>query len=126
MFERECPYYLSIGMTYRQYWYGDPLMVRDFREADRIRKQQQNQFLWLQGRYIYEGVAVVLANAFGKKSAPKQDYPDKPYPLFERPKTQAEIERENEIERQRAHDYFAAVIQAFKERREGREIKEKI
>ena len=40
----------------------------------------------------------------------------------QRPKRRS---REYEIERQRAHDYFAAVIQAFKDRKEGREIKEK-
>ena len=114
---------MSIGMTYQQYWYDDATISRAFLEAYRRRKREENERLWLQGRYFYDGVSRAISNAFGKKSAPKQYYPDEPYPLYEKQKTKEEIERENEKERQRAHDYFAAVIQAFKDRREGREIK---
>lgn len=117
---------MSIGMTYEQYWYDDATISRAFLEAYRLRKREENERLWLQGMYFYDGMSRAISNAFGKKSAKKHDYPDKPYPLYEKQKTKEEIERENEIERQRAHDYFAAVIQAFKDRKEGREIKEKI
>lgn len=116
---------MQMGMSWEQYWYGDVRMTASFIEAHRLKRREENERLWLQGMYFFDGMSRVLSNAFAKKGAKKLDYPDKPYPLFEKPKTQAEIERENEIERQRAHDYFAAVIQAFKDRKEGREIKEK-
>ena len=40
---------MSIGMTYNEYWYGDPLMVRDYYRAFRIRRKQEDERMWLQG-----------------------------------------------------------------------------
>ena len=48
-FEKACPYYLSIGMTWEQYWDGDNTMVKYFRQADNLRSETKNAELWLQG-----------------------------------------------------------------------------
>ena len=56
LFERDCPYYLSIGMTYDQYWYGDPLMVRTFYKAHKLKEQLADQQAWLQGQYVMAAI----------------------------------------------------------------------
>ena len=85
------PDYLMYGMTYDQYWHGDPKLVIYYREAHRLRMKEQNEILWLQGQYIHEAFAVVLSNAFANKGTPPKRYAKKPYPLY-----QSEQERQAE------------------------------
>jgi len=79
LFERDCPYYLAMGMTYEQYWYGDVWMVKAIREADKLRQERQNQEAWLQGMYFYEGVSVAMYNAMRGKGQPPKQYATQPY-----------------------------------------------
>lgn len=113
---------MSLGMTYDQYWNGDVRATAAFVEANRLKKQQENERLWLQGMYFYEGLCVALSNAFSKKGAKKAEYPNEPYPLYKREQTEAEKEAEAIRERQRAHDYFDRIVQYYKQQKEGREI----
>jgi len=78
------PYYLSIGMTYDQYWECNPYLVEDYRKAHKLQIEQRNQELWLQGLYIYDAFGVVLANAFSSKGSKKQSYIEKPIELFKK------------------------------------------
>lgn len=78
---------MSIGMTYEQYWYGDPLMVKAFLKADKFRQERQNSEAWLQGMYIYDAISrlfpfpAVLAD--GKKMQQHQ-YMEEPYKIQEK------------------------------------------
>ena len=38
-FEELCGYYMSIGMTYHEYWDGDSMMAKYFREAEERKKR---------------------------------------------------------------------------------------
>ena len=91
------PYYLSIGMTYEQFWEGDPMLCKYYREAEEIRNEKKNQELWLQGMYIYEALcdASPILHAFAKKGTKPQPFSDKPYPI-----TKKQIER-NKREKER-------------------------
>ena len=53
-FEEWFPYYLSIGMTYDQYWNQDGMLVRAYRKADEIRQERANTDAWLLGAYFYQ------------------------------------------------------------------------
>jgi hypothetical protein len=77
------PYYLSIGMTYEQYWEGDCTLVKYYRKAEEIRNDRKNQELWLQGVYVYEAICDVapILHAFAKKGTKPTPYSSKPYPL---------------------------------------------
>lgn len=82
-FEQACAFYLSIGMTWEQYWDGDNTMVKYYREAEKIRVENRNTEMWLQGAYIYkvlEAFAPILP-AFPKKNARVGDYLSAPIPL---------------------------------------------
>ena len=96
VFRKLCPLYLHYGMTWDQYWHGDPWMVVAFAEAHKLQVQQRNQELWMQGLYVHDAFAVVLSNAFAPKGSIPKKYREKPADLF--PKTQEEIEAEEERE----------------------------
>lgn len=73
------PFYLSIGMSSAEYWTGDPVLARYYREAYNIKQEQEDYNAWLQGMYFYEALSVALANAFRKKGAPAANYSEEPY-----------------------------------------------
>lgn len=82
------PQYLVMGMTYEQYWEGSPFLTVAYRKAYRLRREAENEQAWLQGLYIYDAFAVVLANVFAKRGAKKKNYIEKPIDIF--PLTEAE------------------------------------
>lgn len=73
------------GMSYEEFWHGQPILARFYREKHRLEIEQINQELWLQGLYIFDAVGVVMQNSFSKKKA---KYLEKPLDLF--PKTEEE------------------------------------
>ena len=76
-----------MGMSVKEYWDEDPWLAKAYREAYRIKQEEQNTFLWLQGMYNYVGVATALNNGFNKQ---KEKYPEKPFDLFQKEKRQEE------------------------------------
>lgn len=100
IFNKNLPYYLAIGMTYEQYWFGDNDLVRVYREADEIRTEKRNQEMWLQGMYIYEAlcdVAPILVTV-PKKNAKIEKYSEKPYPVTKKAMRQEREEKEKRRE----------------------------
>ncbi|WP_160665100.1 hypothetical protein [Colidextribacter sp. OB.20] len=115
MFAQECPYYLSIGMTWDQYWYGDVRMTWALREAHNLRLEQQNQMLWLQGQYFYSvlGSFVPVLVTVPKKNAKVLPYPEL-RPLFPKGPTPEELEEQEKQESLRAELYMRQMVQAGK------------
>lgn len=77
----ECfPYYLSIGMTYTQFWEQDHELVKAYRRADEIRIKRLNEQAWLQGAYFYSALCDVapILNAFAKNGTRPSPYMEKP------------------------------------------------
>ena len=93
------PYYLSIGMTYEQFWDGDPQLVKYYRQADELRIDRKNQELWLQGLYVYEALCDVapILHAMAKKGTKAQPYPDKPYAITEKQRKREIDEQERKV-----------------------------
>ena len=96
---------MSYGMTYEQYWYGDPNMVKAFRDAFTLQRRMRNEDMWIQGMYIYKALEAVIGTAFGKN---RIKYVEEPFDIF--PKTDLEKEQENEKERQKLIDYLNSWI----------------
>lgn len=96
VFERQCPYYLSIGMTYAQYWDDDAELTRVYREAEDLRTAKVNHQLWLQGLYFYQALGTALSNAFASKGSTPSKYIEKPLAVTraERKAEREEKERE--------------------------------
>ena len=85
-FYEHLPFYLSIGMTYEQYWNGDCLLVKYYRKAHRMKQKRRNQELWVQGAYIYEAIIDIapVLHAFAKKGAKPLPYVSEPFPLTQK------------------------------------------
>ena len=97
VFYKHLPYYLAMGMTLDEYFNQDWTLVKYYREAQQIRKEQRNQELWLQGLYMYEALGDMspVLRAFAKKGTKPLPYPSEPYPI-----TLAEVEARKEREEQ--------------------------
>ena len=115
------PYYLSIGMTYEQYWEGDCTLTKYYRKAEEIRNEKRNQELWLQGMYIYEALCDVspLFQAFAKKGTKPTPYSEKPYPL-----TNKQTERDEEEKQRRLTEkgkrFMEAIAASINKKFEGK------
>lgn len=81
-FEKLCPYYISAGMTYDEFWNQDCLIVKAYRKVRDMRLEEDNFKMWMQGRYIYDALCAVapIVRAFSKARRPN-DYVSDPYPL---------------------------------------------
>lgn len=95
---------MSIGMSYDEYWYGDPNLVISYFEAHKYRQKAINERLWLQGLYFGHAVASVLN---GRKSK----YPEKPLDIY--PKTIEEKRAEAEEQRKKVIDFFNSYKQRW-------------
>ena len=110
IFNEYFPYYLSIGMTYEQYWYGDCRLTEYYRKAQKIRDNRRNQELWLQGAYIYEAlldVAPVL-QAFAKKGAKPRMYAKEPYAL-----TVEDVRAKRKSEEEKQYEKNKSIVEAW-------------
>lgn len=98
LFEEQCPFYMSIGMTYDEFWYGDPNRAIYYRKANELKKRQINEQMWLQGMYVYEAICDVapILVTIPSKNAKIQEYSYEPYALTakeQKEREQKELER---------------------------------
>lgn len=114
MFTQLCPYYMSIGMSYDDFWNGDVKMVKAYRKAYELREKRRNQELWLQGMYFYEALcdASPLFRFSMKKGVIKPEpYVKEPYPI-----TEADVRDREEREARKKEERLKAEFAAFAER----------
>lgn len=105
MFEKFFPYYLSIGMTFTQFWEEDSLLVKAFRKAEELSRQKKSEEMWLQGFYNFNAFSTALSNLnFGKKKKKPNKYMENPIRLL--PLTELEKEAKAEEERKKVIAYF--------------------
>lgn len=98
-FNEVFPYYLSIGMTYDQFWNDDPSLVIYYRKANELATERKNQELWLQGLYVYEALCDVspILHSMAKKGTKARPYPEQPYSITA---TQRKREKEEQERRE--------------------------
>jgi len=112
-FDYVCPTYMLYGMTYEQFWYGDPNMTHTFKEAYLLKQRAKNEDAWLQGLYIYRAVSAVVASALGNRNA---KYIDAPIDYL--PKTKAEKQQEEYKEKLKVIDYLNNMLRKNKKSNE--------
>lgn len=105
---------MAIGMTYEQYWYGDPLMVRAYYKADKLRQQRINDEAWLHGAYVLRAIDATVGNMMRKKGAEPAQYPKQPIELNNVEKTEYEKAREEENDTLFANAYMMNLMQVGK------------
>lgn len=96
-----------MGMPQDEYWNGDSTLVKYYRKADEIRKEERNTELWLQGLYVYEAILDLapILRAFTKNPKPEK-YSKEPYPISEKERKR----RKERDERIAAEEFRAKMI----------------
>lgn len=111
------PFYLSVGMTFEQYWDQDSALVIPYFRAYMLKRDEKNYFAWLTGFYVYYGHSVALSNfgagLAGKKG--KEEYMKEPAQI--RPKTEEEKEAAAEAKRKK----IVAALNRFHARMEAKQ-----
>lgn len=97
-----------MGMTYNQFWEESPYLVETYRKAYRLKRETENENLWLQGLYVCDAFAVVLQNAFKKRGAKRETYLEKPIDIF--PLTEAERKRREAEENKKMREAMEAMV----------------
>ena len=86
IFDELFPHYLLMGMTPEQYWDGESSLKRAFREAYRMRMENEQKLAdrnnWYMGQYIMcvlQCVPLLVGGLNVKPSTELPEYPDKPF-----------------------------------------------
>lgn len=103
IFEKECPYFMAWGMTYKEFWEDDPHLVKAYYEAHKIRNKTINQEMWIMGMYMQAAIGSCLDK--------KAKYPEQPLDIF--PKTKEEKEAEAEAQRQKIIKHFDEILKRW-------------
>lgn len=117
LFEHECPYYMSYGMSYDEYWYGDAYLVKFYRDSYKLKMRYDDVFMWKQGMYIYEALCDVspILHAFSKKGTKPLQYRAKPMSEeIKENKTEKEKDIQIKQERMKARIFFERWARATK------------
>lgn len=106
-----CPRYMAMGMSYEEFWNGDPRMAEYYRKAEELKTEKRNLELWLQGMYIYEAIIDIapVLHAFAKKGAKAKPYPSRPYPITER-EHKREEESAERAKAEKAKRFMDAIV----------------
>ena len=109
-FEEVFPFYLSIGMTPEQYWDDDCTLVRAYRDANEMRRDEQNYFAWLQGMYIYHALGDISPVYRTFKPSKPKPYLKEPLPLTEK-ESKERKERDERLRVEESRARFRAMIE---------------
>ena len=98
LFDEVCPWYMSIGMSYSDFWDGDCDMAKFYREKFEIERERKNTELWIEGMYIYEALldASPVFRDFTKHAKPLP-YRERPVALTKREKKRDKKQDEQQM-----------------------------
>lgn len=121
--DEKCIAFMSLGMSYTDYWEGENCLPSFFIQAYNQRRKREleeaNFKAWLNGSYNELALEIALHNAFAGKNSPRAEYPNKPPEIFRHEKTEKEKADEQEQARLRvkiALDNFVAAFSNGKEK----------
>lgn len=97
-------------MTYDQFWNDDPMLVKYYRKAEKMRNDRKNSEMWLQGMYVYDAFGTVIHNLFRPKGEGAKHYTDKPYELDKKKSREETVE----IERAKAEAWMINFVNFYK------------
>ena len=124
IFERVCPYFMSIGVSYREFWFGDPQICKYALKAEKIRRERKNRDAWWQSLYMFKAMidASPAFHDFGNgKNVELKFSTEEPFPLTQedadRQEHDRELKKQQEIVNQ-AMNYMAAHNASFRAKKE--------
>jgi len=93
-----CPQYMSMGMTYDEFWNSNTTVHRAYREAYELRVRQEEWGRWRQGAYVFTALlcAAPIFRSFTKGEPKPGKYPTEPWPITEKEAQEREEKERNE------------------------------
>ena len=81
-----------MGMTYKQFWEEDCLLVIPYRKAYILRQEEQNRAAWLQGVYFLKALqgSALYVQGFMPKGAKIEPFPQQPIDFTRKEKSEQE------------------------------------
>lgn len=129
VFEKVCPIYIAIGMSYEQFWRDDPTMVIMYRKSNKIIQEKTKWNNWEQGMYTYEALCKVspVLHAFAKNGTKPQPFSKKPYGIeqFKEEEEEEKVNQEKVVENERLkaqvffNNWYRATKAHFENMKEG-------
>ncbi len=76
-----CPQYMSIGVSFQEYWHGDYTQLAYYAKAFEVQRERANYDAWLQGAYVYDALCMAspILQAFAKRGTKPLPYHKEPY-----------------------------------------------
>lgn len=132
IFDELCPHFVAMGMPYDLYWDGEYGTKTAYREAYRIRMENEQKLAdannWYLGQYlirVFQSIPLFV-NGFVPKGTSFRDYPDKPF------LEEAEQRKKEEVRKKKEEDQsmvamamFQAMVSKFNKNIEKRLEQEK-
>lgn len=103
--------YMFYGMSPEEYWNGDPNLAVAYRDLHRLKTDEKNNEMWLQGLYIHEAISVSIARQINGDK--KVEYSKEPYQI--RPLTEKEKEAKKKDEAEKERQKFIRSMNALKD-----------
>lgn len=123
VFRDAFPHYLAIGMPAEAYWDGESWLVKSYREAYRLRMENEERISdrneWRMGEYIRRALISVpiIVNGFMPKGAKLHDYPERPVlEEYDLQRQAEEKQNEQKAREEKEQKLALAMFQAFAEK----------
>lgn len=115
VFNEQLPFYLAIGMSLTEYFDGDSLLAKYFRQAYRIKQEECDYNAWLQGIYIYKALDCALYNnpPLMKRGREPRQYFDEPFMQAKKEKDHVLTEEQQALEREEQEARMAVWLNNF-------------
>ena len=123
---RMFPLYMTMGMSYEEYWQGPAWLAKAYRDAFEIRRKQEEWARWRQGAYVFNAIlcAAPVIKPFVKDAKPG-NYPDEPWPLTEE-EAREQQERAQRNAYQKMKEKLFSEAKAERERRKEAAKKQEV
>ncbi len=109
-FEGVCPYYMSIGVSYDDFWNGDFEICKFARKSEKLRKKRMNEEAWWNSLYTFRALcdASVLFHDFMKEKPNLEFSTKEPLPM-----TLEEAEEQEKVRKQKQMEGFIVQMEAI-------------
>lgn len=107
-----CIYYMSIGVPYDIYWYGNVCALKYYEEVYLRQRKIRNEEMWMMGAYNFASFSTSIGNAFRGRGQQAHDYLKEPIGFF--PETEMEKKVREKVERQKLINFLNGLEKSWR------------
>lgn len=114
IFQEVFPLYLSLDMSYDEFYNKDCQLVKAYLKAYEMKQERDNTNMWIQGMYVYDAIlrASPILHPFAKGGTEPIPYLEQPYALSkeEQKAREEKEEREHMLKAKAYMEHKASII----------------